>query len=496
MYNYCTVTPNRLISNYGENFYIGFMDNLVETASQLSLVVTAEGSSPVRFGVDISGGVVYTGTTTASSPVTVNLPTSLQTTSGTYTYRNNGVHVYTIGQGSVSVLAINYQSTSAGDYLAYPCQDVGDAPYEYYVVSTSSLVSSAKSELLLVGCEDNTTITIAPTATVNIPVDAQSSSSNFQSVVNGSDHQITLNKMQTLLIGKARVDLTGSKIVSNKPLTVVSGHQCGNVPSNQTYCDHLAVSIPPISTWGHEFLLVPFGGRNVGQYYKIVSSQSSTTVVRRCNSVTSTQTLTSAGNSFTFSTSSTTYCSVVANKPVLVSQLGIGGGTDNIGDPIISILPSLDQYANRYSFFSLSATGFNIHQISVSVLAQYYQPSSIRLDGQPISCSWNAIYNSGGTVVGYGCTKSVTGGTTHVVSHNNADAKLSVLVYGWNSEVLRGYGHFAGLKPMKIDQGNKLARTKKILFHNYLSRDSSNSNDLILWVSVWSGTVWRCSVCW
>ena len=422
------------------------MQNYQGTTTRLQLVVSAEGSSSVQFGVETSSGVVYTGTTTASSPVTVNLPTSLLTNSPAYTYRNKGVHVYTIGQGSVSVLAINFKSGTVGDYLAYPCQDVGGAPYEYYVVSTGSAVSSAESEFLLVGCEDNTTITITPTITVSIPVDVQSPSSNLQSVSSGSDHQITLNQMQTLLIAKSSSDLTGSKIVSNKPLTVVSGHECGNVPSTQTYCEHLAEHIPPTSTWGQEFLLVPFGGRNVGQYYKIVSSQSSTTVIRRCNSVTSTQTLTSAGSSFTFFTSSTTYCSVVANKPVLVSQLGIGGGNDNIGDPIISILPSLDQYANRYSFFSLNTTDFNIHQISVSVLAQYYQPSSIRLDGQPISCSWNAIYNSGGTVVGYGCTKSVTGGTTHVVSHNNPSGKLAVVVYGWNSGTQRGYGYLAGTR--------------------------------------------------
>ena len=52
--------------------------------------------------------------------------------------RNKGVHVYTTGQGSVSVLAINFKTGTVGDYLAYPCQDVGDAPYEYYIVSTGS----------------------------------------------------------------------------------------------------------------------------------------------------------------------------------------------------------------------------------------------------------------------------------------------------------------------------------------------------------------------
>ena len=430
------------------------MRNNAGTTTRLQLVVSAEGSSPVQFGVETSSGVVYTGSTTASSPVTVNLPTSLQTNSPTYTYRNKGVHVYTIGQGSVSVLAINYKIGTVGEYLAYPYQDLGDASYEYYVVSTGSLVPTANSEFLLVGCEDNTTITITPTVTVSIPTDVQSSSSTLRSVSSGSDHTITLNKMQTLFIGKSSTDLTGTKIVSNKPLTVVSGHECANVPSTQTYCEHLAENIPPTSTWGQEFLLVPFGGRNVGQYYKVVSSQSATTVVRRCNSVTSTQTLTSAGSSFTFFTSSTTYCSVVANNPVIVSQLGIGGSNDNIGDPIISILPSLDQFTNRYSFFTLNASDFNINQISVSVLGQYHQPSSIRLDGQSISCSWNPIYNIGGTVVGYGCHKSVTGGSTHVVSHNNPDGKLAVLVHGWNSGTKRGYGYLAGLKLNAITQGS------------------------------------------
>ena len=116
------------------------------------LVVSAEGSSPVQFNVEISSGVVYSGTTTDSSPVTVNFPTSLLVNSASYTYRSNGVHVYTTGYGSISVLVINFRTSSVGEYLAYPCQDVGSAPYEYYIVST--LTYGRQSEFLLVGCDD------------------------------------------------------------------------------------------------------------------------------------------------------------------------------------------------------------------------------------------------------------------------------------------------------------------------------------------------------
>ena len=412
--------------------------------------------------METSSGVLYTGTATASSPVTVSLPTSLVTNDATYTYRNKGVHVYTTGQGAISVLAINFKSTSVGEYLAYPSQNISGAPYEYYIVSTDSLISAADSEFLLVGCEDDTTISITPTQTVSIPTDVQSSSSSLQSVSSGVEHQITLNKMQTLLITKTISDLTGSRIVSNKPLTVISGHECGNVPSTQSGCGHLTEQIPPTSTWGREFFLVPFGGRNAGQYYKIVSSQNATTVMRKCNSVIKTEILSSAGNFFTFFTSSTTYCYVVSNKPVLVNQLGVSTTNDGIGGPVISTLPSLNQYTNRYSFFSLNTSDYDIHQISVIVLAQYFQIKSIRLDGQPISCSWRKMFNKKGSAIGYGCHRSVTGGTTHVVSHDNSNSKLAVLVHGWNNLVKRGYGYLAGFQIKSNHSGMFLEKKSSI----------------------------------
>ena len=423
------------------------MKNFDGFVDSLQLIVRAESSSAVQFGVRTSDGVVHNRTTTASSPVTIYLPTSLVVTSISYAFRNKGVHVYTIGAGSISVLAINYFSSSVGDYLAYPCHEIGNGTYEYFVVSTDSVQSTSNSAFLLVGCADNTTITITPTQLVTVPTYPQNTTQSYTQVSSGTSRQITLHAMQTLIV-ESLVDLTGSRVVSNKPLTVISGHECGNVPTYQSYCQHLTEQIPPTSTWGRRFLLVPFGGRNVGQYFKIVSSQSNTTISRTCNTVTSTQTLSSAGNSFTFFTSSTTYCYVASNKPVMVSQLGIGGGDgrDNIGDPIISILPSLNKYTNSYTFFSLNTSDFNIHQISVSVLAQYYQPNSIRLDGQAITATWSAIYNSGGTVVGYGCHQSVTGGVSHTVSHDNPSGKLAVVVYGWETGALRSYGYLAGLR--------------------------------------------------
>ena len=89
----------------------------------------------------------------------------------------------------------------------------------------------------------------------------------------GTPFSITLHRMQTFLFEALAVDITGTSIVSNKPLNVVSGHECGNVPKNVAYCEHLTEQIPPTVTWGRQFLLTPYSGRS-GQYYKILAAES------------------------------------------------------------------------------------------------------------------------------------------------------------------------------------------------------------------------------
>ena len=47
-------------------------------------------------------------------------------------------------------------------YLALPCHDYQISQYEYYTVSTGSYRNTTMSQALLVGCQNNTTVTITP----------------------------------------------------------------------------------------------------------------------------------------------------------------------------------------------------------------------------------------------------------------------------------------------------------------------------------------------
>ena len=417
--------------------------NLKGYPQSARLIIRSASSSNTSFKVETVNHT-YSGSVTATNPITIFLSNDIVSIDNSYSHRNKGIHVSSTGSQDISVLVVNYRDTTIGDYLAYPYNNLVLDRYEYFAVSTGSRVTYAWSLILLVGCEDATTITITPSQTITIYANAQTSKSPQITVYAGSSHTILLNRLQTYLFGKPDSDMTGTKIVSNKPLTVVSGHECGNVPSSTPYCEHLTEQMLPTVTWGKEFLLAPYGGRNVGQYYKVVTSQNSTTFSTTCNSSTTTTNITSSGSSSTFFTDSSVYCSVVSNSPITIYQLAPGAGLDSIGDPIISTIPAIDQYYNTVHFTTFNSSEVSHSYVSITVTASQFNSSSILLNDQPIDCVWQSIYNPSSSVVGYGCTASVSAESTHTVRHTEPRAGVSVLVYGFKKSSA-AYGYIAGL---------------------------------------------------
>ena len=308
------------------------MRNLQGDTDALILYITTPSVSPVEYIVETTSGVQASGNVTNNSTATVNLPVSLVTNNALYSSRFKGIHVYTINGGDISVLVVNDQHNTIGDYLAYPYQVFPLSQYQYYAVSTGTLLSGSLSEVLLVGNEDNTTVTVVPTQTVTVPVDIQTNSGS-RTVAAGSSFTFTIHRMQTFLIGVPGLDISGTSIISDKPLTVISGHECGNIPLI-CCCQHITEQIPPTVTWGTNFFLTPYFGHSVGPYFKVVASESQTTLILTCtlnNSLSSNTTyLELAGDVVTFeSLSNSSYCYIESDKPILVTQLGPSGGKNN-----------------------------------------------------------------------------------------------------------------------------------------------------------------------
>ena len=427
------------LASYGFDFQVGTFPNFGLNDPSLQLVVgTLPGieEQQTSFVVESLSGVIHNGTTSSSNPAYVDVSNGFFIVSSSALFdRQKGIRVYSTGEYPISVLLVNYESLTYGAYLAQPLEEAGMRTYTYHAISVQPS-SNGRSVILLVARDDNTTVT------VNLPVLLPK--------------PIVLGRLQTYLIASEYSDLTGAKVESNKPLNVMSGNECGFVPSPSTSnCDQLSEQLPPTSTWGKEFLLVPFAGRTVGQFYKVVSSQDGTTVSCSCicTEANATEfTMSFAGGYHQFHTDSSTYCYLIATKPVLVAQLQPGAEytspTNTLGDPTMTILPALEQYPNEVSAIPLEYTDFEVHFINIAVTE-----NSVLLDSNFISGDqWTEIWYNG-RIVGYGIQINITAAPVHV-KHTNPANGVGVMAYGYG--YLTSYSYTAG---KNLREGNSSKKT-------------------------------------
>ena len=323
----------------------------------LRLVVGTPSTSAVVV-VETTSQVVHQGTVTSGSPTVITLSSTFQVTGADISNRNKGIHVYSNGTEPIFVVVetvitnINY-----GTYLAYPSLSFQSVTsYEYVVLSQES--SILQSTFLLVGNLDNTSITIIPSQGVSLPSDTQTTSDLVSVEANTNSHAFSLNKMQTLLV-QSENDLTGTKVISNKPLTVISGHECANVPlTSAAGCEPLAVHVPLRASWGTKFMLAPFAGRSVAQVFKAVTATDNTSIVYTCDNITMTN---FTSREFQLNTSS--YCYLESSHPILVAQLSVGQTEDSLGDPAIAMISPINGYVHEIQFISLATADFPRNQI-------------------------------------------------------------------------------------------------------------------------------------
>ena len=422
-------------------------------------VIIGTPSGQVDYIIESHEGYIATGTATSNSPAVVGVDGTFQVTLSDFPNRMKGIRVRTTSQNEFYVMVVMLYNDfgffkSLIGYSSYLVHKNTQFPlaenYIYYAVSLESThdVTNRISNILIVGNQNGTLVSITPTQDVSLPVDTQSTSLLIE-VVAGTTHNVTLNSFQTL--GFSNIDdLTGTKIVSDKPLTVITGHQCAQVPHDTGFCEPLYIHLPPTFNWGRTFLLAPFDGRTADQYYKVVTSEDSTTIDYRCgiNALVSLQSPT-AGSGHVLTFPSDSYCYLNASSHIFVVQMSPGNQADGIGDPALAIVSPTTAHVRSASFFSLPSD-FPDSFITVTVQAEHFNSSQILFDGNPLACTWNSILDtSSDDIVGYGCTYNVLSGT-HIVTHSEEVGVLSVVAYGWNDRPSLGYAYLTNYNLGKL----------------------------------------------
>ena len=408
----------------------------------MTLFITTAKNVPVPFTVSSSTGQIYSGTATNSIAINVTLPSSFAVFNNTM--RDKGVWIHAID--TITVYGMNYAEGTADGFVALPCYDYQKQNYTFYAVSYY------QSQVLLIGCEDSTELTITPTQAIQIPFDLVRGSNYSVIVSSGESYTVTLNRFQTLLMSST-LDLTGSKVVSNKPIAFFSGYQCASVPVGVNYCDHLIEQLPPTLTWGRHFFVASSLGKTAGEQYKLITSTTTTIVSYYCYtsggsfSQTFNTTLSGAGRSYEFHIAQNMFCSVQVSSPVLLVQFAIGGSREpsNYGDPFMVMIPPVEQYRNNYTFVTQS--GFQ-NAITVIIASEFLNTADVILNGSSlIRANWTQIYCSAQTLCGYGTQVLVSEGRNFIY-HRDPTVKLGTFVYGFVTDA--SFGYPAGMQLVPI----------------------------------------------
>ena len=415
---------------------MGFFQNWNGLAHQLAIILINTASQPTNFTIEAPEARFHlTGVVDGNGDLVVMIPTSLTVLSQTSAvHSSKGIHV-SLDSDKIVVFGQNERGATSDTFFALPYKRTKRAVI-YYGMSLPGFISSLQSAILIVGTEDNTImkLTVTQTATTN----------TGNTLLTGREYSFAINRLQTFYI-RSTGDLTGTKIVTDKQVSVFSGHEGARMPHNDFCCwDVLVEQIPPATSWGRIFYITPLVSR-LSYTIKILASLNFTRVDIFCkDSVESVNLIESQHYNKTLSQQES--CAIHSNQPILVVQFSHSANEDggNHGDPMMMIIPATSHFSRTFRVSSIRnpTTPDYQHHINIIVLAQYYQPDMIQLisGGRNISPDtqrWIPI-KVDGISEAYATQVNVSEGIAEII-HPNESALMTVNSYGFAQ--IDSYGH-------------------------------------------------------
>ena len=172
------------------------------------------------------------------------------------TERRKGVFIEAETGHELTVYATGYDDTpipTIGTYMAIACVNFNVEMYQYFVFT---LPKTTNNQILITPCEDITTVSVRPSQVFSHPDWVNPSHTNTDPTsINGQDLSVyghLFNRFDTLMLS-SEGDLTGSIIISDKPLSVLVR-------------SHGVVQIPPHPTYGDLFILTSISEQTIIAY--------------------------------------------------------------------------------------------------------------------------------------------------------------------------------------------------------------------------------------
>ena len=178
----------------------------------------------------------------------------------------------------------------------------------------------------------------------------------------GQTKQFQMNKGDVVAIASSVIvgsTLAGSRVVASKPIGVVSGVQCADVPSDRPWCDHIIEMELPVNTWGTTYHMTKNFNRTAGPFFQLFAKEPNTSVfVNGANiAFLGTKPQTSVADWGEYNQYGTQWSGtngnfvVSADKPISMTMFNQGQSLDNVvNDPYQIVYSPMQQYQNQIIF--------------------------------------------------------------------------------------------------------------------------------------------------
>ena len=474
-------------TNEGNEFFVGFFQNRFGRVGQQEMIdpvlwITTSESTPVSFEVSTIFGPLASGIATRGEITYIDVSLEFvvfdSSEDSATDSQFKGIRIKAENDRRIVVFGHHEEEASSDAYLGLPIISLPAGRfYEYIAASifgdTGTAQQAKDSVALIIGTENDTEIILEPSVLIRHPFAPAATGGQFIPGVPVNLRTVTIQRFQTLYLQVRGGDISGTRIIANKPVSVFSGHECANVPLTSEPCDILIEQLQPVDTWGTEVVTVPLRTRS-GDILKVFASQDSTTVNVAYTDINSgtvtTDSFTLSRNGFrelggasTVATGAISdFALIQSNNPIAVFQFSRSYTTDNniVSDPFMLSVPSCEQYRDSYAVApapfnettigNVAARVAYVNYTNIAVPAEYFNASLITINNIPVNASeFRPIRRADNSIWGYGA-QLLLDEVVQVIRHEDPNAALSVTIYGFSNQQSWGTIGGTGLGPVAL----------------------------------------------
>ncbi|XP_043362695.1 adhesion G protein-coupled receptor E1-like isoform X2 [Dermochelys coriacea] len=302
----------------------------------------------------------------------------------------------------ISVVSVSNKHVSPETTVLYPVSSLGN---EYYVVTPSTEPLDSYPEFSVITYQEPNSMEIHVKGKLHYLTQVHSTDSKLK---------FKLLSLQGIQL-QGIEDLSGTRIVSEKPVAVLVGQVCF---CNSTKCNHVFEQLLPVCSWGTTYIIPPLPWQKADEIVYITASQSTTVLYQRGEHQENVTLTGGSVHQLPVKPSIPVYIS--ANVSIQVMFYSLGAAIPNSSHAFLMNVPDVASYCLMYSINNQE--GFQNFALMV---ANTSETGAIILDNQRLrSVEWNQVR---GTKYVWGMHTLGPAMRSHAVEHASSPfALLSV----------------------------------------------------------------------